>query len=102
MCFLHDLGRHLRLCTGDPNSFMYLLQHLSVAIQVGNSTSVIGSLVNKFNDCNSEDFIWLHVVFVFSVYFLFVFILIFVFVMSFTCTFIIIIIIIPIFVNLTA
>ena len=30
---------------------------ISVAIQVGNSTSVMGSLINKNNDCNSEDFI---------------------------------------------
>ena len=36
MGFLHDLRRRLRLCTGDPNSFMYLLQRLSVVIQVGN------------------------------------------------------------------
>ena len=58
MCFLHGLARRLRLCTDEPNSFTYLLQHLSVVIQVGNPTSVIGSLVNKFNDCNSEDFIF--------------------------------------------
>ena len=55
MCFLRDLGRRLRSHTGEVNSFVYLLQRLSVAIQVGNSTSVMGSL--NFNDCDSEDFI---------------------------------------------
>ena len=69
VCFLRDLGRCLKSCTGEPNSFMYLIQHLSVAIQVGNSTSVMGSLMNKFNDCDSQDFILLHVVFMF-IYFL--------------------------------
>ena len=38
MCFLRDLGRRLRSHTGEVNSFVYLLQRLSVAIQVGNST----------------------------------------------------------------
>ena len=69
MCFLRDLGRRSRTCTGEPNSFMYLIQCLSVAIQVGNSTSVMGSLMNKFDDCDSQDCILLHVVFVF-IYFL--------------------------------
>ena len=57
MCFLLGLARRLRSCTDEPNSFTYLLQHLPVVKQVGNPTSVIGSLINKFNDCNSEDFI---------------------------------------------
>ena len=44
MCFLHNLGRRLKSATGEPNSFIYLLQLVSVAIQVGNLTSVLGSL----------------------------------------------------------
>ena len=46
-CFLRDLGRRLKAATGEPNSFTYLLQCLSVAIQVGNATSVLGSLPNS-------------------------------------------------------
>ena len=34
--FLRDLGRKLKSATGEPNSFTYLLQRLSVAIQIGN------------------------------------------------------------------
>ena len=33
-----------RRITGEPSSFAYLLQHLSVAIQVGNVASILGSL----------------------------------------------------------
>ena len=45
-CFLRDLGRRLKAATGEPNSFTYLLR-LSVAIQVGNAASVLGSLPNS-------------------------------------------------------
>ena len=44
MCFLRDLGRSLQSATGEHISFTYLLQWISVAIQVGNLTSVLGSL----------------------------------------------------------
>ena len=35
--FLRDLGNRLKLTTGEENSFKYLLQRLSVAVQRGNS-----------------------------------------------------------------
>ena len=44
LSFLHELGRRLKSATGEPQSFSYLLQRLSVAIQVGNSASVLGTL----------------------------------------------------------
>ena len=34
MCFLRDLGRRLKSASGEPNSFAYLLQRISVAIQM--------------------------------------------------------------------
>ena len=39
-----DLGHRLHQTTGDSNSYQFLLQRLSVAIQRGNSTSVLGTL----------------------------------------------------------
>ena len=42
--FLQELGRRLRRANGEPNSYSYLLQRLSVAIQVGNCVSVLESL----------------------------------------------------------
>ena len=44
MCFLRELGRRLKSTTGEPFSFSYLLQRLSVAIQVGIMSSVLGTL----------------------------------------------------------
>ena len=44
MCFLLNLDRRMQSATGDPISFTHLLQHISVAIQVDNLTSVLGSL----------------------------------------------------------
>ena len=44
MSFLRNLGKRLRSVTGEPSSFAYLLQRLSVTIQVGNLASMLGSL----------------------------------------------------------
>ena len=49
MPFLNDLRRRLKLVSGEPKSFVSLLQRLSVAIQVGNSTSVLGTLDNSWD-----------------------------------------------------
>ena len=46
LCFLRDLGRCLRSSTREPQSLAHLLRRLSVAVQVGNSTSVMGSIGN--------------------------------------------------------
>ena len=44
LSFLKDLGHRLHKTTGDSQSYQFLLQRLSVAIQRGNSTSVLGTL----------------------------------------------------------
>ena len=44
LSFLRNLGRRLKATTGEPQSFTYLLQRLSVAIQMGNSASVQSTL----------------------------------------------------------
>ena len=44
LSFLKDLGHRLHQTTGDSQSYQFLLQRLSVAIQRGNSTSVLGTL----------------------------------------------------------
>ena len=42
--FLKELGRRLRRATGEPKSYSFLLQRLSVAIQIGNAASIMGSI----------------------------------------------------------
>ena len=42
--FLRHLGRRLRMSTGEPKSQNFLIQRISMAIQVGNAVSVLGSL----------------------------------------------------------
>ena len=44
MSFLKDLGRRIKMVTGEPQSFSFLMQRLSVAVQTGNAISVLGSL----------------------------------------------------------
>ena len=43
LCFLSDRGRRVRAATGEPQYFTFLLQRLSMAIQLGNSSSVMGT-----------------------------------------------------------
>ena len=51
--FLKQLGHRIRDATGEPSSYAYLLQRLSVAIQIGNAASVLGTLdkpdIDPFN-----------------------------------------------------
>ena len=42
--FLKELGYRLRQVPGEANSFAYLTQRLSVAIQHGNAASVLGTI----------------------------------------------------------
>ena len=44
LAFLKDLGRKLLVQSSEPKSFPYLLQQLSVAVQRGNSASILGTL----------------------------------------------------------
>ena len=46
MEFLRELGRRLQPVSADHNSFIYLIQRLSVAVQRGNAASVLGSAGN--------------------------------------------------------
>ena len=43
MDFIRELDRRLQLVYADHNSFAYLIQRLSVAVQRGNAASVLGS-----------------------------------------------------------
>ena len=51
MGFLMDLGSRLKLTTGEENSFKYLLQRLSVAVQRGNSALVLGTTAHPSSGC---------------------------------------------------
>ena len=42
--FLKELGHRLKQTSGECNAYSYLLQRLSVAVQRGNATSVMGSV----------------------------------------------------------
>ena len=44
LAFLHEIGRRIKTQTGDPSSTYYLLQHISIAIQRGNTESVLGTM----------------------------------------------------------
>uniref|UniRef100_A0A1X7V6L1 Uncharacterized protein n=1 Tax=Amphimedon queenslandica TaxID=400682 RepID=A0A1X7V6L1_AMPQE len=48
--FLKELGRRIMLHSGDPHSYNYLMQRLSVAIQKSNMISVLGSLGKESSD----------------------------------------------------
>ena len=51
--FIHELGHRLEQVTGDANSLNYLLQRLSIAIQRGNSASILGSSGSNHSDADS-------------------------------------------------
>ena len=42
--FFTDVGRRLRLTTHEARSSQYLLQRLSVAVQLGNAACIVGSV----------------------------------------------------------
>ena len=41
--FIQELGRRISLVTNDPRETNFLLQRVSVAVQLGNSVSVAGT-----------------------------------------------------------
>ena len=51
--FLKELGHQLKQLSGEANSFAYLTQRLSVAIQRGNAASVLGTIKT---DSQEEEF----------------------------------------------
>ena len=44
MAFLKDLSHRVKMATGEPQSFSFLMQRLEVAVQVRNTISVLGTL----------------------------------------------------------
>ena len=52
LAFIRELGRRLELVTGDANSFVHLLQRLSIAVQQGNAASILGSIDHSLPDEN--------------------------------------------------
>ena len=52
--FLKELGLRLRQVSGEANSFAYLTQRLSVAIQRGHAASVLGTIKM---DSEEEEFL---------------------------------------------
>ena len=53
--FLKELGHRLRQVSGEANSYAYLTQRLSVAIQRGNAASVLG--IMKVDSDDEEFFV---------------------------------------------
>ena len=53
MSFLKDLGLRIKMATGEPQSFAFLMQRLSVAVQTGNVISVVGTIgsTDPFDVC---------------------------------------------------
>ena len=54
--FLKELGHRLRQVSGEANSFAYLTQRLSIAIQRGNAASVLGTM--KMGSQEEEFFLY--------------------------------------------
>jgi len=48
--FVRELGRRVSLVTGDPRETSFLLQRVSVAVQLGNAVSVAGTLPPRGGD----------------------------------------------------
>jgi len=48
--FIKELGRRIGLVTEDPRETAFLLQKISVAVQMGNAASFLGSLPSNRED----------------------------------------------------
>ena len=44
LTFVKELGRRLRYQTGEKKAGIYLIQWLSIAVQLGNAISILGGL----------------------------------------------------------
>ena len=47
LAFIRELGRRITLVTGEPRETTFLLQRISIAVQLGNVASITGSLPAK-------------------------------------------------------
>ena len=54
---MQDLGRRIATVTGERRASEFLLQRLSVAIQRGNASCVLGT-VNSSSDCQDLDVVY--------------------------------------------
>ena len=52
MPFMKELGVQIRRVTGEARSFVFLMQRIIVAVQMGNAISVLGTL--EFSDLSNE------------------------------------------------
>jgi hypothetical protein len=50
LAFIRELGRRTALITGDPRETSFLLQRVSMAVQLGNAASIVGSLPARTGD----------------------------------------------------
>ena len=50
LSFIRELGRHLQVKTGEPQSHFYLQQWVAVAVQRGNTAAVMGTCMRTDND----------------------------------------------------
>ena len=55
LAFLHEIGRRIKIQTGDQSSTYYLLQQISIAIRRGNVESILGTI--SHSSANSPLFI---------------------------------------------
>jgi len=55
--FMHQLGRRIMSVTGERRATEFLLQRLSVAIQRGNASCVLGT-INSAKDCQNLDVVF--------------------------------------------
>ena len=52
--FLRELGHRLKSESGEAQSFYFLQQRISVAIQRGNAAAVLGTMKSNNNDYNID------------------------------------------------
>ena len=79
--FLKELGYRLRQATGEINSSSYLLQRLSIAVQRGNMTSVMGSTGH------SAHLLYMYYLFIYLFIYNYIYIIIIVFIIIFVFCF---------------
>ena len=55
--FMHQLGRRIMSITAERHATEFLLQRLSVAMQRGNASCVLGT-INSARDCQNMDVVY--------------------------------------------
>ena len=44
LAFLRDLGQRIAVVTGEPRSFQFIMQRISVTVQRGNASCIVGTV----------------------------------------------------------